>query len=585
MQPYAEQQRRTLIISIALFLLLAATIVFVGYRSYRNFEAQSRVEAEVWLSTVSNAKLSGLGNWRDNLLNYANFIYQNQAFSDSVAEYFDNPQNINARGRVLDWLDAYKKNSEFNGVFLLDKQGNINLSTPANIFDLDAAVLEKIPQSATSGEIIFVDFYRSKLDKQVYLAVLVPVIEQKQVIGFLLLRVDPTMRLYPLLAQQVTQGMQAQSFLVRYEKNKATLLSPLKFMPDAALNLRLTAGESENLAAKAVLGNTGIIEGVDYRDVAMLADIQPVPDSSWILVTHTEMVSVYAPVNENFGRTVIVTGTIILYLGLGAVLIWRQRQLNYYQSEAEAAEILRKTKEELLILTRELDDKVRERTAELQDVNQQLRALSQQMVDMQEQQIKSLARELHDSIGQNLTAININLSVALQLLPKKSSEKIRARLTDTSHLVEETVARMRNVIADFLPPMLERYGLSPALSWYGEQFAARTNIGVQVNDRRKDAARFSPEVEIGLFRIIQEAMNNIAKHSHASLVVIEIRDEENMTLTISDNGIGFEPQVVFAKPAHWGFAIMRERARALDADLDIQSASGKGVTITLRILK
>jgi signal transduction histidine kinase len=317
----------------------------------------------------------------------------------------------------------------------------------------------------------------------------------------------------------------------------------------------------------------------------MIANIQPVPNSPWLLVTHIATSDVYTPVNENFGRTVIVTGTIIFYLGLGAVLIWRQRRLRYFQSEAEAAEVLRKTEEELLLLTGELDNKVRERTAELQDVNQQLHALSQQMVDMQEQQIKNLARELHDRIGQNLTAININLSLVNQLLPKNSSEKIRARLTDTTHLVEETVARMRNVVAEFLPPMLESYGLSPALSWYGEQFAARTNIRVQVNDHRSEAARLSPEVEIGLFRIVQEAMNNIAKHSQASRVNIEMKDDDGLLMTISDDGVGFDLQVVLSRPAHWGFAIMQERARALRALLEIKSAPGEGAQIILRIPK
>jgi signal transduction histidine kinase len=316
------------------------------------------------------------------------------------------------------------------------------------------------------------------------------------------------------------------------------------------------------------------------------------------------MTEVYAPVTDNFGRTVIVAGTIIFYSGLGLVLIWRQRQLKYYKSEAEAAEILRKTEEELRLLTQELDNKVRERTAQLQTVNQklleekqraeslledikenreQLRALSQQMVDIQEKQIKTLARELHDSIGQNLTAININLSLVRQLLPKKYPEDIKLRLTDTSHLVEETVARMRNVIADFLPPMLESYGLSPALSWYGDQFAARTNIRVQVNDRRGDAARLPPETEVGLFRIVQESLNNVAKHAHASQVDIEMKDDgDHMLMTISDNGMGFDPQIIFEMPAHWGFAIMRERARALDASFDILSAPGEGTKILLR---
>ena len=209
------------------------------------------------------------------------------------------------------------------------------------------------------------------------------------------------------------------------------------------------------------------------------------------------------------------------------------------------------------------------------------------MVDLQEEQIRYLARELHDSVGQNLTAININLSLLGQLLPENYPEDIKSRLVDTSQIVEETIVRMRNVMAGFLPPMLESYGLSPTLSWYGEQFTKRTNIPVKVNDYTLDVARrLPPQSEVGLFRIVQEALNNVAKYACATQVEIEIKEDgDELVMTIADDGVGFDPQVVFAKPAHWGFAIMRERARALDASFDIKSAPGKGTKILLRIAR
>jgi signal transduction histidine kinase len=152
--------------------------------------------------------------------------------------------------------------------------------------------------------------------------------------------------------------------------------------------------------------------------------------------------------------------------------------------------------------------------------------------------------------------------------------------------VEETIVRMRNVMADFLPPMLESYGLSPTLSWYGEQFTKRTNIHVNVNDHRLEAVRLPPQAEVGLFRIVQEALNNVAKYACATQVDIELKDDgDELLMMIADDGVGFDAQVVFAKPAHWGFAIMRERARALDASFDIKSAPGKGTKILLRIAR
>ncbi len=608
MKQYADKQKRTLISSVVIFLLLAMVIIAVGYRYYHNFETRSRAEAESWLSTIATSKASGLADWRKDLLTYANLFYNNQAFSDSVALYLKDKQDAATQEQILIWLRAYQKNNEFDRVALLDTQGANILSVPGEPTASVPAVIKKIPEALQSGQITFVDFYLDKSDQQAYLAILIPILDEqnsKRVIGFLNLRVNPRVRLYLSLSQKVTDSATAESFLVRRDGNEAVFLTGLKFKPDAALNLRTPIAKKENLEVKAVLGQTGIVDGVDYRGVAMISIAQAVPDSPWFLVTHMDTSEVRVPVREYFFGTIIVTGTIIFYSGLGMVLIWRQRQLKYYQSEAEAAEILRATEDELRLLTHGLDNKVRERTEELQKVNQklleekqraellvedikenreQLRALSQQMVDLQEIQIKNLARELHDSVGQNLTAININISLLQQLLPENYSEAIKSRLVDTSQIVEETVVRMRNVMADFLPPMLESYGLSPTLLWYGEQFTKRTNIPVSVNDYRFSVARLLPQTEVGLFRIVQEALNNVAKYALASQVDIELKDDgDQLLMTIADDGVGFDPQVVFAKPAHWGFAIMRERARALDASFDIQSAPGEGTKILLRM--
>ena len=277
----------------------------------------------------------------------------------------------------------------------------------------------------------------------------------------------------------------------------------------------------------------------------------------------------YDSIRVYFGRTVVVTGTVVFYAGLGLALIWRQQLLKRYQAESEAAQRR----------AMELDAKVRERTAELS-------ALARQMADMHEKQIRDLARELHDSVGQNLTAINLNLTVLGKLLPADTPAAAKSRLADTSQIVEETVARMRNVMADFLPPMLEHYGLTPALTWYGEQFTRRTNVQVNIRDLRADVTRLSPQAEIGLFRIAQEALNNVAKYAQTSQAEIELSDDGDfMRMTISDDGVGFDPPGILAEPSHWGLAIMRERARALGATFEIQSAPNAGTKIILQMAR
>jgi len=568
MTQYAEQQRRTLIFVVLFFVFLTAAIVAVGYKSYRNFEAQSRADTERWLSAAANAKADAVTAWQNDLLDYAGFVYKNQAFASIAAAYLQNPQDIEARALVLDELQAYQRRDEIDGIELLNPQGENLLSNPAEVSAPAPAILQKIPEALQTKEIAFVDFYRSAESERVHLAVLVPVVNADRVVGFVALRVDPQARLYPALAREIADVPAMQTYLARREGNSAVILSPLSFNPEAALNLRIPMERTETLEVKAALGQTGIVEGADYYGIERIADVRAAPQD-WILVTQTSVAEMRNSISLYFGRTVVVAGTVVFYTGLGLALIWRQQLLKRYQAESKAAQQR----------AAELDLRVRERTAELS-------ALSQQMADMHEKQIQDLARELHDGVGQNLTAINLNLTLLRELLPADTPAAAKSRLADTSQLVEETVARMRNVMADFLPPMLEHYGLTPALVWYGEQFAQRTGMQINVRDLRADAARLPPQVEVGLFRIAQEALNNVAKYARASEAEIELSDDgEFMRMTLTDDGVGFDPQTVFADTTHWGFAIMRERARALGATLEIQSAPNAGTKIILRMAR
>ncbi len=217
---------------------------------------------------------------------------------------------------------------------------------------------------------------------------------------------------------------------------------------------------------------------------------------------------------------------------------------------------------------------------------QELRGLSQKLVNIQEEQFQRLGKELHDHIGQDLTAIHINLSLMENMLPENLPEGFQARLTDANRLVEESVAHMRNIMSDFLPPMLDRYGLTAALLWYTQKLTKRTGIPILVNDYNLRDLRLPRPVELGLFRIAQEALNNVAKHTQATRTEIELKDEDGYILmTVTDNGPGFDPRskVSVGQDEHWGLVIMRERARAIDASLEIKSAPGEGTRIILRV--
>jgi signal transduction histidine kinase len=225
--------------------------------------------------------------------------------------------------------------------------------------------------------------------------------------------------------------------------------------------------------------------------------------------------------------------------------------------------------------------------AQLSESQDELRGLSQQLVQIQENQFSYLAEELHDRVGQDMTAININLNILRTLLPKSIPNDVILRLADMENLVNESVKRMRTLMAEFRPPMLDRYGLAAALYWYSEQFHTRTEIKININDRYMKNTRLPAEIEMALFRIVQEALNNVAKHANATQVDIELFEENGkVMMAVTDNGVGFNIKDQDSKSLdHWGLTLMQERARAINGEFLLRSVPEQGTQIVVRVRK
>ena len=221
----------------------------------------------------------------------------------------------------------------------------------------------------------------------------------------------------------------------------------------------------------------------------------------------------------------------------------------------------------------------------LEDSTAQLRSLGDRLAKVEEEEKQRLARNLHDLVGQNLTALGMNLQTARKLLDHGQTPEAVGRLTDSSNLVEETSELVRNLTSDLRPPVLDDYGLLSALRWYGLQLGERANLSVAVCGFEREP-RLPREIEIGLFRIAQEALTNVVKHAsadHASLILQH--DAETTTLRIEDDGIGFDPSnVTPPRPdSGWGLLNMHERAEGIGGRFTLTSSSGEGTTVRVEV--
>jgi two-component system sensor histidine kinase UhpB len=212
-----------------------------------------------------------------------------------------------------------------------------------------------------------------------------------------------------------------------------------------------------------------------------------------------------------------------------------------------------------------------------------LQKLSRRLREVEEAERRRINHELHDRIGQSLSALSLSLDLIRPELDKRSSKAVKLRLDAAQKLIEATNAQVRDLMAELHPPALDDYGLFAALRNYADTFAASAGVPIAVTGEDL-VPRLAPLAEMALFRIAQEALVNAAKHASATLVdVLLTTSGGKVTLAISDNGRGFDSARVGTKRASWGLSIMRERAEAIGAQLLVESLPGRGTRVLVEI--
>ncbi len=238
-----------------------------------------------------------------------------------------------------------------------------------------------------------------------------------------------------------------------------------------------------------------------------------------------------------------------------------------------------RAEEELRLINEQLENRVLERTTELQEAYVRLQILSQRLVQIQEAERRQIARELHDEIGQALTGIKLLLGMSARNL----NNEAKSSLDEAQSLVVDLIGQVRQISLDLRPAMLDDLGLVPALLWHFERYSNQT--GVQVDFKHAEVnCRFDPNVETAAYRIIQEALTNAARYAVTDQVQVRLSvPNDVLYLRIEDQGVGFDPELKLAAAASNGLSGMQERAALLDGELIIASSPGAGTQISVEL--
>jgi len=298
---------------------------------------------------------------------------------------------------------------------------------------------------------------------------------------------------------------------------------------------------------KALNGKSGTMVSLDYRNVEVLAAYEPIQILNLGLVAKIDLHEIRAPF---YRAGLIALGIGFIVISVGVVLFWRVS-----------------------------NPLIREITTS----REQLRSLAQRLQSIREEEKERIARAVHDELGQQLTAIQMELNcLEEEIEPGNKKKQLQESVHSMSHLIDNTIQSVQRISTELRPQILDVFGLGEAILWQTQDYQSKTGIhfdstGVD-NEIPLDQDR-----SITLFRVFQEALTNIFRHAKASKITIQLFQKNNLAvLKVSDNGIGI-PADKIKNPKSLGLLGIRERLLAWNGTVDIESQPGKGTTVTVHI--
>jgi PAS domain S-box-containing protein len=331
---------------IVLFLIMTAGIISAGYLNYNQFSKYHREKMESELLAIADLKVNDLVRWKAERIGDGAVFYGNAAFNNLARKFFINPSDAQPAALIKSWLAKTQSSYQYNQIHLVDSPGRLRLSVPPGSGIECGDWIEYLKEARQSGTAVLTDFHRKDTDKPVHLSVITPLVNNRdtaEVYGYIVMIIDPGIYLFPQLKKWPTASKTAETLLVRRDGDGVQFINELRFQKNTPLNLRFSLKEEYLPAVMAILGREGIVEGIDYRGVSVIAALRHVPGTPWFMIARMDQDEIYAPIRERFRIMLIIIIGFIAGTAAGIGFYWRKKSRDFYREKSMAAESLRQS--------------------------------------------------------------------------------------------------------------------------------------------------------------------------------------------------------------------------------------------------
>ncbi|OFX41167.1 MAG: hypothetical protein A2X03_02235 [Bacteroidetes bacterium GWA2_40_15] len=331
-----------LVLSLAIFIL----IISGGYFYYRYETKIIRQEQYSDLKTIADLKINQILDWREERLADAHVIAESPFIRHNFQRWLLSKDSTLEKD-LLERFSLLRYNYKYEDVFVVSAGGKLLLDLNANLKHIDSVTIDYCNKALQDKKAFLSDFYFSPAHDTIHFDVFAPILNDKNVpVAVLVLHVNPDDYLYPLIQSWPTSSKSAETLIVRKEGDSILYVNELRHLTNTALRLRIPITNIEIPAVQAVLGQTGIFEGIDYRGIRVLADMHPVPGTPWFMIAKVDKSEIFSELRYRTVIVIIISLLLLLFFGIGISWVYNNRQKNIYRKLLEAGTALNESQEE-----------------------------------------------------------------------------------------------------------------------------------------------------------------------------------------------------------------------------------------------